>query len=65
MFASIITDDRCDLYTIMRTDLTTWDRVVLTYPPSDFMTAVRRAAHYQRTWDPSRARWDYRVHQCS
>ena len=65
MFASIVTDERCDLFTVIRTDLVSWDKVVLTYPPSDFMTAVYRAAHYQRTWDPSRERYDYRVHMCS
>ena len=65
MFASIITDDRCELYTVIRTDLTTWDRVVLTYPPSDFATAVKRAAAYQRNFDHKRERYDYRVHMCS
>ena len=65
MFASTVTDERCDLFTVIRTDLETFDKVVLTYPPSDFQTAVRRADHYQRTWDPSRDRWDYRVHMCS
>ena len=65
MFASTVTDERCDLFTVIRTDLETFDKVVLTYPPSDFKTAVNRAAHYQRTWDPSRDRWDYRVHMCS
>ena len=65
MFASIVTDERCELFTVIRTDLQSFDKVVLTYPPSDFTTAVSRAAHYQRTWDPSRERWDYRVHMCS
>ena len=56
----LVTNDRCDLFQVLRTDLSTWDRVALTYPPSDFITAVKRAEHYQRTFDPSRSRWDYR-----
>ena len=57
----------CQLYTVMRTDMSTpnWDRVVLTYPLSDFMTAVKRADHYQKTFDPKRERYDYRVHMVS
>ena len=65
MFASIVTEDRCQLYTVIRTCLGTYDREVLTYPPSDFQTAVNRAAWYQRTFDPSREHYDWRVHMCS
>ena len=60
------TDGQCDLFTVVRTDVTTtpWERVELSYPPSDFMTAVGRAAYYQRTFDPRSERYDYRVHMC-
>ena len=64
MFASIVSPDRCQLYTVLRTNLSTWDREVLTYPPSDFATAVERAAWYQRMFDPTREHYDWRVHMC-
>ena len=64
MFASVITDDRCDLFTVLRTDVVTNDCVSLTYPPSDFPTAVRRARVYQQSFDPARTRYDYRVTSC-
>lgn len=63
MFASTVSNDRCRLYTVMRTDMTNYDRVVLTYPPSDYQTAAHRAAHYQRTFGDN-GRWDYRVCAC-
>lgn len=65
MFASIVTPDRCQLYTVVRTDLLNWDREVLTYPPSDYMSAVRRALDYQQEFDPAVERYDYRVAMCS
>ena len=64
MFASIVTEDRCQLYTVIRTSLSTYDRQVLTYPPSDYMTAVKRAEWYQEMFDPSREHYDWRVHMC-
>ena len=64
MFASTISSDRCQLYTVVRTDLLSWDREVLTYPPTDYMTAVARALDYQRQFDPSLERYDYRVAMC-
>ena len=65
MSVSYVSPDRCQLFTVIRTCLSTWDRDVLTYPPSDFMTAVNRAAWYQQQFDPDRQRYDYRVHMCS
>ena len=65
---SYVARERCQLYTVIRTDMKSelWDReLMLTYPPSDFMTAVARAAEYQRRFDPTRERYDYRVHMCS
>ena len=64
MFASIVSPDRCQLYTVVRTDLLSWDREPLTYPPTDYMTAVRRAFDYQLQFDPSLERYDYRVAMC-
>mgnify|MGYP000695058088 CR=1 FL=1 len=63
----IIESQSCDLYTVMRTDMSTpnWDRVVLPYAPSDFMTAVKLAAKHQQIFDPTHARYDYRVHMVS
>ena len=53
----------CDLYTVVRTDRSVipWARTVLSYAPTNYPTAMRRADYYQRTFDPSRARFDYRV----
>ena len=56
-----VTNESCDLFQVLRTDLSNWDQIPLTYPPSDFITAVRRARYYQQTFDPGRSRWDYRV----
>ena len=65
MFASIVTDDRCDLYTVRRTDRLLGSAVDLTYPLTDYMTAVERAAHYQQEFDPTAERYVYRVTMCS
>jgi hypothetical protein len=65
MFASIVTDQRCDLFTVTRTDILSGDRCVLTYAPADYRTCVNRAGHYQRTFDPYYARYDYRVSSCN
>lgn len=53
----------CDLYSVVRTDrtVTPWARTTLSYAPSDYMTALRRADYYQGTFDPSSNRYDYRV----
>jgi hypothetical protein len=64
MTVSLVTQQRCDLFTVVRTDLRTWERLLLTYPPSDYLTAVHRAADYQRTFDHHRERYDYRVTSC-
>jgi len=61
MFASVVSRERCELFTVVRTDLATYEQRVLTYPPSDYLVAVHRAAEYQRTFDPGRKRVDYRV----
>ena len=56
----------CELFVVVRTDMSTpdWTRTTLTYAPTDYLTAVKRAASYQRTFDPNRARYDYRVANC-
>ena len=64
-FASIVTRDCCQLYCVLRTDLTDRSKIRLTYPPSDYMTAVRRAEIYQQEFDPEYKRYDYRVSMCS
>ena len=65
MFASEVSPHRCQLYTVMRTNLHDYSRTLLTYPPSDYQTAVRRAQDYQQTFDPDYEYWDYRVCSCS
>ena len=50
----------CDLFRVLRTDTETWERRFLTYGPSDFATATRRAEYYQQTFGHS-GRYDYRV----
>ena len=65
MTVSFVSEQRCELYSVVRTDLRTFDKQVLTYAPTDFMGAVARAAHYQREFDPSRERYDYRVYMWS
>ena len=53
----------CDLYAVVRTDKSKspWLRRALSYAPSDYMTAMRRADYYQQTFDPACQRFDYRV----
>ena len=65
MFASHVSTARCDLFGVVRTDLSSpdYDRQLLSYPPADYLTCVYRAAEYQQTFDPSRRRYDYRVTQ--
>ena len=62
MFASLVTQARCDLFCVLRTDMQTGDRRPLTYPPSDYLTAVKRADVYRRTFGSKR--YDYRVAHC-
>jgi len=64
MFASIVSPERCELFCVMRTDMRTGERKVLTYPPADYRTCVYRAHEYQRTFDPMRSRFDWRVAHC-
>jgi hypothetical protein len=64
MTVSLVTSQRCELFAVVRTDWLTDERRLLTYPPSDYLTAVHRAARYQRTFDPRRQRYDYRVTSC-
>lgn len=63
---SVTTGSICDLFCVVRTDISTadYERVTLSYAPTDYLTAVKRAARYQRTFDPSRKRYDYRVSSC-
>ena len=65
MFASVVSPHCCQLWNVVRTDLRTWERTTLTYAPSDMATAVRRAAWYQRVFDPTFAHYDWRCDQCS
>ena len=58
---SVVTNQRCQLFVVVRTDLSTCERRVLTYAPRDYLSAVKLAAKYQRTFDPKHTRWDYRV----
>ena len=67
MFASIVTDERCALFCVVRVDhaTTPWTYTRMSgFPPSDFRTAVRRAADYQRWFDPDRERFTFRCGHC-
>ena len=62
MFASIVTEERCQLYTVIKTHLATFEKEVLPIAPSDFIPAVNTAAWYQRKFDPNKEHYDFRVH---
>ena len=62
---SHVSPERCQCFTVMRTDLKTWDREVLTFVFTTFKLASKRAEWYQKTFDPSREHYDWRVHMCS
>ena len=64
MLASTVSRDFCQLFTVVRTDMRTGERKTLSYPPADYRTCVYRAHEYQQTFDPSRARYDWRVATC-
>ena len=64
MFASIVTEERCELFTVRRTDKLLRTATDLTYPPSDYLTAVQRAAWYQQEFDPRAERYVYRASMC-
>ncbi len=64
MSVSLVTQQRCDLFTVIRTDMQTGERVRLSYPPADYLTCVHRANDYQRTFDHHRQRYDWRVAHC-
>ena len=64
MFASTVAHDRCQLFCIVRTRIDGYERAVLSYPRSDYLTAVRRAEWYQQEFDPDCTRYDYRVAMC-
>ncbi len=65
MFASIVTRDCCQLFCVDRTNLITWDRKRMECAPGDWDTISARAREYQRTVDPQRERYDYRIGMCS
>ena len=60
MFASTVSTDRCDLYRVVRTDLNTWERTLLSYPPCSYQMAVKRARYYKQAFGQN-GRYDYRV----
>ena len=59
----LVTNDCCQLFTVVRTDMSTtpWTMQELPYAPRSFMNAVSLAAIYQRRFDPDKRRYDYRV----
>ena len=65
-FASTVTADRCELFYVARVDKAgpQWTYTRLTYPPSDFQTAIKRASQYQQEFDPMRSRYSYTVFNC-
>lgn len=62
MFASIVSAQACDCFTVIATDLRTWKRIV--FPMFlDFKDAGIKALEYQALMDPSRKLIDFRIHQ--
>ena len=65
MYASVVTDDRCELYYVEVTDRLTGEKSRLrAYPTSDYRTAVTRAEFYQRNFGVH-GRFSYRVAMAS
>ena len=65
MVVSIATRDACDLYRVICTTLSGQrPPIALSYPPSDYLTAVHRADWYQQEFDPEHQVYDYRVAMC-
>ena len=54
----------CDLFYVERFDKSTFERKILSYPPSDFATASTRAAYYQREFGHD-GRYRYAVEMAS
>ena len=54
----------CDLFYVERFNTRTYERRILSYPPSDFATATTRATHYQRTFGRD-GRYRYAVEMAS
>ena len=62
MFASHVSEHRCQLYSVIKTHLATFEKEVLDIAPRDFIPAVNAAAWYQRKFDPNKEHYDFRVH---
>ena len=60
MQISHVSRERCDLFKVVRTNLTTWNRQVLSYPPTDYATAVAMARHFKQELGNEEG-YDYRV----
>ena len=54
----------CPLYTVMRTNLHTYERERMECVPSDFQTTSERARWYQRIFDPDYEFYDFRLGSC-
>ena len=61
MFASTVSSEFCELFTVVRSDMRTGTRTALPYAPMSYKAAVHRAHDCQRSLDPMRGRYDYRV----
>ena len=66
MFASIVTNDRCQLFYICRVDTQPgqWVYQRMPYAPRSFEDAHKLAAIYQQEWDPTHSRYHYRAMMC-
>ena len=64
MFASIVTDDRCELYYVEVHDRVLGTKTrLLAYPFADYAITERRAEFYRRNFDSER--FGYRVAMAS
>jgi len=64
MYSTIVHAQACHCFTVMFTDLKTWERVTFPHYMS-FQDASMKALEYQSLMDPLRQKFDFRVHLCS
>ena len=66
MFASVVSDERCQLFYICRVDTQPdeWVYQRMPYAPRSYGDAHKLAAIYQQAWDPHRKRFIYRAMMC-
>ena len=64
MYSTVVDAQACHCFTVMFTDLRSWERVVFPHF-LPFEEASVKALEYQSMMDPERKSFDFRVHMCS